>query len=141
MLVQYHDRFDVVAEFDSRSGDLRVQPRPAGLPPSGTDGWFSILGGTCVVFYRELGHLWLRVGQRTFDLDGGASVDWEGDDANARFRATDASGTVALTYRREPELADDPTPFIEDEDGDLGLFIANVMFDEERSELVRAGPG
>jgi hypothetical protein len=139
MLVQYHDRFDVVGEFSPSSGHLRVQPRPPGLSPSGTEGWFSILAGVAVVFYRQANHLWLRIGERVFDLDGGASVDWRREGDVAVFRVEDSSGEVAVTYQAGPNLDPDPTPFIEDEDWDLGLYIANVLFDEERSELIRRG--
>jgi hypothetical protein len=139
MLVQYHDRFDVVAEFHPSSGRLEVQPRPPGLSPSQTHGWFSILAGVTVVFYRRANHLWLRVGERVFDLDGGASVDWRTEDGVAVFRAEDASGEVVVRYRAGPNLDQDPTPFVEDEDFDLGLYVANVLLDEERSHLVRSG--
>jgi hypothetical protein len=139
MLVQYHDRFDVVAEFNPSSGQLRVQSRPPGLSPAGTEGWFSILAGITVVFYRQTNHLWLRVGERVFDLDGGASVSWSSAGGVAVFRAEDSSGEVVVRYRAGPNLAEDPTPFVEDEDWDLGLYVANVVSDEERSELVRRG--
>lgn len=139
MLVQYHDRFDVVAEFEPRSGQLRLKPRPAALAPTATDGWFSMLSGMCVVFYRQANRLWLRIGQRIFDLDGDASVDWQSESGTAVFRAIDSAGPVTLTYPAGPDLGPDPTPFVADEDSDLGLFVANVLFDEERSELVRSG--
>lgn len=139
MLVQYHDRFDVVAEFDPPSGQLRVRPRPPGLSPAGTEGWFSILGGSAVVFYRHTNHLWLRVGERVFDLDGGASVDWCSEEGFAVLRAHDSTSEVLIRYPAGPNLDQDPTPFVEEEDWDLGLFVANVVLDEERSELVRSG--
>jgi hypothetical protein len=142
--VQYHERFDVIAEFDPASGRIQPIPRPTGLSPAATEGWFSILAGTCVVFYRSSAHLWLRVGDQTFDLDGEASVDWRVEDGSAVFAAADDTGQVLLRYRAGPfsgpSISDDPTPFVEDEHWDLGLFIANVMFDEERSDLVRRGP-
>ncbi len=144
MLVQYHERFDVIAEFDPESGRVQPLPRPDGLSPGGTDGWFAILGGVCVVFYRQAARLRLQIGGRTFDLDGDASVDWRVEDRTAVFTVTDESGQVMLRYTSGPSsgpwVSDDPTPFVEEEDWDLGLFISNVIFDEERSDLVRRGP-
>lgn len=141
MLVQYHDRFDVVAEFDPGSGRIRVMPRPAGTGPSATDGWFAILSGACVVFYRLGGQLWLRVGDRSFGLDGGASVDWRVEGGESVLVVVDGSGQVVLRYApgplSGPPLSEDPTPFVANEDWDLGLFVANVMSDEERRDLVR----
>lgn len=140
MLVQRHDRFDEIAEFSPDSGHLEQRPRPAGLPPSGTDGWYAILEGTRIVFYRYGGRLWLRADDRVFDLDGDASVDWHLEGAEAVFVAADGEGQFVVRYPSGPDLSDDPTAFVADEDWDLGLFVANVMFDEERSDLVRRGP-
>lgn len=140
MLVQRHDRFDEVGEFSPESGRLDPRPRPPGLRPGSTDGWFAVLDTTLVVFYRHGGRLWLRIGDRVFDLDRDASVDWHLDAGEAVFAAADSDGQVVLRYPSGPDLADDPTAFVADEDWDLGLFIANVMFDEERSDLVRRGP-
>lgn len=141
MFIQYHDRFDVVAEFEPDSGRIRVIPRPQGGSPDMTDGWFAILSGVCVVFYRWGGRLWLRVGDRTFDLDGDASVDWKAEAGMAVFVVTDHNGQVVLRYTpgplSGPSLSEDLTPFAEQEDWDLGLFVVNVMSDEERLELVR----
>jgi hypothetical protein len=141
MLVQYHDRFDVVAEFDPGSGRIRVMPRPPGTGSSATDGWFAILSGACVVFYRWGEQLWLRVGDRSFDLDAGASVSWRVEGGEAVLVVVDGGGQVVLRYTpgplSGPPLSEDPTPFIEKEDWDLGLFVANVMSDVERRNLVR----
>ena len=143
MIVQSHERFDVVAEFDPESGRIQPYARPDGMSPTGTDGWFATLGDSCVVFYRHAGRLWLRLADRTFDLDGDASVDWRAEDGTAAFAVADDDGQVVLHYptgaRSGPMTTEDPTAFVEDEDWDLGLFIANVIFDEERSDLVRRG--
>jgi hypothetical protein len=56
----------------------------------------------------------------------------------------DSKADVVLRYqagpRSGPSVADDPTPFVNNEDWDLGLFVSNVVFDEERAELVKHGP-
>ncbi|MGQ0824616.1 MAG: hypothetical protein ACT4OX_06235 [Actinomycetota bacterium] len=119
-------------------------PRPPGLPVNATDGWFANIEGICVVFYRLAGRLWLLVDDRRFDLDGEASVDWRRDGSMAVFTVSGEAGQVILRYRpgpwSGPPLSEDPTPFVEDEDWDLGLFIANILFDEERSGLMRNAP-
>ncbi len=99
-----------------------------------------MLDGTCIVFYRYAGRLWLRIDDRVFDLDGDTSVDWHVDGAEAVFAAADNEGQVVVRYPCGPDLSGDPTAFAAEEDWDLGLFISNVMFDEERSDLVRRGP-
>ncbi|MEZ5378231.1 MAG: hypothetical protein R2733_17115 [Acidimicrobiales bacterium] len=140
MLVQCHDRFDLVAEFTPESGLLKPRRRPPGLSPTGTDGWYATLDGVNVVFYRSDGRLWLSLDDRVFDLDGETSVAWHDDGPEAVFAVADEGGQVLLRYPKGPDLSDDPTAHVSDEDWDLGLFIANVMFDEERTDLVRRGP-
>lgn len=142
MLIQYHDHFDVVGDFDPESGRIQIRPRRQAEPSSGTAGWFSILEGTCVVFYRASGKLWLRVGDRRFDLDSGTSVSWYTEQRRAVFKVSDSSGDTVLRYlagpRSGPPLVDDTTPFAEPEHWDLGLFVTNVLGDEERSHLLRS---
>lgn len=145
MLLQYHNRFDIVAEFDPDTGQIDVLPRPQGLSVAATDGWFSLLSGVCVAFFRQAGQLRLRVGDRCFALDQDVSIEWHSDDNTSILKVADRDGEIALRYRTGPRsgpaLPDDQTPFIDQEDWDLGLFVSNVMFDEERTELVRHGAG
>jgi hypothetical protein len=144
MLLQYHGRFDVVAEFDPGAGRIDVLPRPQDLPVEGTEGWFSILAGVCAVFFRHDGRLWLRVGERTFDLDREPTVEWRRQGETSVLTVVDDNGEAVLRYRAGPPfgpaLSDDPTAFVEDEHWDLGLLVSNVLLDEERTELVRHGP-
>ena len=145
MLLQNHGRFDVVAEFHPDTGRVDLLARPTGLAVTDTDGWFSILAGVCVVFFRRGGKLWLRVGDHAFDLDSGAEIEWAGDGRISRLRVTDHETDVILNYPSGPPfgplISDDPTPFVAEEDWDLGLFVSNVVFDDERRDLVRQGSG
>jgi len=144
MLVQDFERYDVVAEFDPTTGRVEPVPRPPGLPWNATDGWFATIEGICVVFYRLEGQLWLLAGNHRFNLDGKASVAWRRDGSTAVFTVADEAGQVTLRYRPGPSsgppLSEDPTPFVEEEDWDLGLFVTNILVDEERSELMRHPP-
>ena len=138
-------RFDVVADFNPDTGRTEIMPRPQGLGVSATDGWLSLLAGVCVVFYRRSGHLWLRVGERTFDVDRDPKVEWRREGRMSILSVSADNAEVVLRYqagpRSGPPVSDDPTPFIDHEDWDLGLFVSNVIFDEERAEIVRHGPG
>lgn len=144
MLLQYHDRFDIVAEFDLETGRTELLPRPSSLPLTATEGWFSVLGGVFVLFFRHAGRLWLRVGDKTFDLDTEPTVEWRREGGMSILMVADDEGELVLRYRAGPRsgppLSDDSTPFVDEEDWDLGLFVSNVVLDEERSELVRNGP-
>ena len=141
MLIQYYERMDVIAEFDPETGRLHPMPRPSHLPFSATDGWFSILDGTCVVFYRHRRRLWLRAGAELFALDENTALAWGADRGVSWFQVADSHRTIVLRYPSGPPwgppLSEDPTPFVHDEDWDLGLFITNVMSDEERRRRIR----
>lgn len=141
MLVQSHERYDTVAKFDPGSGLLTSFPRPARLGPSGTDGWYSVLGSDLVVFYRHEGRLHLRVSTRLWRADTGLEVSWEREGNQAVLTIGEGSSRFGLSYDPPtvpgPPLASDLTPFVESEDWDLGLFIANVLNDQARLELVR----
>jgi hypothetical protein len=144
LLIKYHDRIDIIAEFDPETGRTDILPRPQGLPVTGTDGWFSLLGGLCVVFYRQGGRLWLRAGERIIDLDRDPTIEWHREGDISSLTIGDQRGEIVLRYRTGPRsgpaLQEDPTPFVDEEDWDLGLFLSNVMFDAERIELIRGGP-
>ena len=146
MLVQYHEHHDIIAEFDAASGRLAIAPRPEGLRPSNTVGWFAILNGVSVVFYSQAGRLWLRLGDKLFDLDANSSVHWERvSDSTARFEVTDGRSSFVVRYpsvfpRSGIAVDDDPTPFTDDEDWDIGLFIANILGNEERRKIIRERP-
>ena len=124
------------------TGSIEMMPRPSGLQFADTEGWFSILAGVCVVFYRLDGRLWLRVGERVFDLDHrDGAIKWE---RHGEFSILSVSGGrefISLRYRagpsQGPPIEDDLTPFVEHEDWDLGLFVSNIVFDEERAAILR----
>jgi hypothetical protein len=98
-----------------------------------------------VVFFRRAGQLCLRVGDRSFNLDRDPRIEWRREGNTSVWTVADGDGEVVLRYqagpRSGPALSEDHTPFVDQEDWDLGLFVSNVMFDEERIELVRHGSG
>ena len=143
MLVQSHDRFDVVAEFDPSSGRLVPQPRVPGTEPHATSGWFAVLDGRCIVFFREHGKLKLRIGTSLFLVDSGAIVGWKASGQHVVLSVSNSSMQASVLYQAGPPgvpLDLDPTPFVSSEDWDFGLFVFNVVSDPERFELVRLGP-
>jgi hypothetical protein len=142
VIVQCFDEYGLVADFDAEHGVLRSKARPGALLPGHVDGWYSNLAHTCVVFYRSENRLCLNVADEHFELDGCTVVTWRQIESGAQLTVTDSARQMTLTYVSPGlDLADDLTPFVESEDFDFGLFIANVAADRDRSERIRTGAG
>ncbi|MFE6869291.1 hypothetical protein ACFVFS_22405 [Kitasatospora sp. NPDC057692] len=94
------------------------------------------LAATDVVLYREADGLRLRVGEEVVRLDG--SIDVQHHVVGADCVLT-VGQSIELRYPAPAEwsgLQDDLTPFVEAENFDLGLFVANVAGDPERSARI-----
>lgn len=134
MLLLSHDDVGDFGEFDPSSGH-DVEPRHI-------SGHFARLGDVLAVFYRNNDRLWIRLGDCVRELDSGrSSFHWErtgpqtrritlsdGGDEIVSVEYADRSGGIPL------EL--DPTPFVEEEHFDFGLFVRNVLGDEGRRKRI-----
>lgn len=141
MLVQSNDKFNRVGDFDPRSAKLvefdREQASPE-LLASPLAGHFTMLAGKQVVFFRFEDRLRLSIEGEVWDLTDGLEFEWEsaGESSLLRLRNGDL---VACEVKYEPgpktgpPLKDDPTPFVEMEDWDFGLFIHNVLGNPDRA--------
>lgn len=92
---------------------------------------------TVADFDPQTGQLTL-VDSCRFDLQE-TTVKWCRKRKTSVFAIEDRSGKYVLKYEVRipgPPLSQDPTPFIDEEDWDFGLFISNVMSVPERRELV-----
>jgi hypothetical protein len=148
VLVESHDRFDVVGEFDHDTGQLEEFSRSASADRlqarRPVQGHFAFLGATLAVLYRYDGVLWLRLGaHRRMVGDAAAPVVWERIGAEARLSMPDEDGRqIEARYfpgpHRGPSLAEDPTAFASSEDWDFGLLVSNVVTDDSRRRLIYA---
>lgn len=147
MLVESHDRFDDVAAFDPESG--RLQPFSRGAPGKRGDllnangqGHFAQLGDALAVLYRHRGALWLRLGQRAANLDSPTiEVRCRRVGDMARLVLIEGGSETAVAEyvpgpSSGPPVAVDPTPFVESEDWDFGLFVCNVLSDDGRRRRI-----
>lgn len=142
-------------EFDPVSGELSVDPADSGEPVdfAAVEGTYARLGGRTVVFFRNGDSLGVAVDGNIYTVDDSLLIIWrtiresEYDSAILVRRGESElilshpeSGLVQLRYpsgpAEGPPLQEDPTPFISEEDWDLGLFISNVLSDEERRRSI-----
>ncbi|WP_162655987.1 hypothetical protein [Tuwongella immobilis] len=93
------------------------------------------------MLYRWCGMLYLQIADLQLPMDRHV-VELRSDNINRTLRVL-ADGAVVCELRYnvqplDPPLLDDPTPFIEDEDFDFGLLLANVSQDNTRQQRMFA---
>jgi hypothetical protein len=139
--LQNSDVYDELAELDPASGRYRVQRRQAlraGVAVK-TDGTFALLGGVFAALYKFGDELILRVKGVAIPLGRDVSVSVSGP-SNCRVLSVVASGREVIRHEYYLDLStkfpNDPTPFVEDEDFDFGLFVANVAKAPERQDVL-----
>ena len=141
MIIQSYDRWVVMAEYDPGSGAVKEFTRP----PKGAfvcTGHYASLSGILAVLYRSNGALWLRIGAGVRNLDQTAvSVRFHSEAEFSFLELIDGQDVVVgVRYRNKlDELrSDDPTPFVEPEHFDFGLFVKNVVEDTARRGRIYA---
>jgi hypothetical protein len=144
MLVESHDRFMMIGEFDPESGALREVTRddaPPELLAQPVRGHYASLDGTRAVLYRSGGKLWLQLDGKARPLaPGGRNVHWSRRGDSSQLILLDNGDVIAAAEYHPrlvgPPLRDDPTPFVEDEDWDFGLFVQNVLMNLDRARRI-----
>ena len=103
-------------------------------------GWFGSLGGTPVALFVREGTLNLLVGDKLLRVDENTTARLTGQGGNRVLTVyIKSSRQVTLPYRRPtpwPPVEVDPTPMIEEEDYDYGLFLRNMIEDPERQRRI-----
>lgn len=134
MLVQDFLRAGAFFEFDPGTGALERSDAPADPRPKGVA---MKLGEANAVFFAERGRLALRIGEETVLLKPGFDVSVRGEDL--RHLAIEDGGTVLLRHAYLNPI-DPPMDFdlgmAEEEDFDLGLYVAAVASSRERADLL-----
>jgi len=137
MLLQSHRHFDIVAHYDPATREFAAfsrtaEPARAAGPVAGH---FDFLGEALTLIFRLDGGLFVEIGGRRFPLDR-VAVDIRSDNRHRHLRVvSEGKEVVELTYdapKLDPPLSVDPTPFVQAEDFDFGLFLQNVSRDPAR---------
>ena len=147
MWLQCHDRFDSVGLFDEVRGRFeRFSRKVLGSDaPSlhDTDGSYSDQSAGTFMLYKLGDTIVFRVVGEGFDckfnLDSSTVVEVDGPplerelvvirNGNVMFKATYAVNVDAI-------IPNDPTPGVDDEDFDFGLFVRNISKSPERKDVM-----
>ena len=133
--------FTTLLELDPVSGNNREVSSSdlADKGPERINGFFDFLDGTLVALYALYGNLILRVGTEVIPLVDGVNVALESGISNHTLIVKHGERELAsLTYSPtdDQKIKNDPTPFIEDEDFDFGLFVKNIASNHDRRRVV-----
>lgn len=100
-------------------------------------GSFEILSSTFLAFYSAKRQVFLHVGEECFPVTDDVIATVSGP-SEKRVLTIQRSGKeiAKINYALDPSrvFENDPTPFIEPEDFDYGLFLANVTGNAERKK-------
>lgn len=141
MLLQSADNFNEVIELNPISQGI-IQYSKQDNPELGVrfiEGFFATIDSHMVFLYRYKGFLYLKINGNIFKLDKDVSIDLIKGSVNTLIIRQNGLPIFNWTYRLpkvEPMTSFNPTPFIEEEDFDFGLFVCNVLNDSERKERI-----
>lgn len=120
----------VLSALDPSTGQL--SEAPADAEPAQAKGAYMTLGRQLAILYADGGTLVLRVGEEIARLDD-AKVELSGEGLRTLTVERDGEAVLAHQYPNpvNPPMEYDPT-LAEEEDFDLGLFVANVVSEDKR---------
>ena len=132
--------FNRLLELDPASGESHeiLATALGDKMPKKINGFFDRLGDTLVAVHAIDGHLVLRIGTNVISLEEGIIVLVDGPSNNRLLRVLQ-NGNEVMSVRYSiadaPKFKNDPTPGIDDEDFDFGLFIANIAASLDRRRV------
>ena len=144
MLLQSYKVHDVLADFDPVTGAFLQFSR--GAEPARAAGQeagdFDYIDGKRVLVFRFDGNLYMQVDDQRMRLDE-ISVELRCPNGR-RILCVLSRGKAVLELTcdppvLDPPLSDDPTPFVEEQDFDFGLFLANLSRDRSRQSRIYGG--
>lgn len=152
VLLRSNERHIDLAEMDHATGKYTMLP--GGQSKNGarrdTCGSFSFLSGVFVALYCFEKALFLRIGEACLALGDDLVVHIQGIEPTQELIAQRARLDRTLivekagseitrlhyVYDLSGQFPDDPTPFIDDEGFDFGLWISNITKSPERQQVL-----
>jgi hypothetical protein len=141
LILQSKSKYSRLLELNDADGTYRETQRVAidgEFPKIKINGVFDLLNGTLVALYAVAGHIILRIGNKVIPLNKGIEVVVNGDPSNRLLRVNQSGDevvSVRYSISDAPVFDDDPTPFVESEDFDFGLFAANLASNADRRSV------
>lgn len=143
IVLQCLERYDTLAVLDPEIGSISWSSRQGFVSecPASICGVASRLDGRILCFYRHGGALHFRSDDQDFELGHTDSTQYQAIERGlAEFSILrEGQPLYSWAYRRpviDPPLELDPTPFVEEEQFDVCLFVHNVLSSPERRRRI-----
>ena len=141
-LLRNNEQFNDIVAYDAENGRWqRLDPESKKeVDSADVSGFFTILSSKYCAIYRSGQEIVACVGDVQIPLSHRVKINVTGNPAKRRLTISqDANVIVNHEYSLDTSnhFEDDPTPFIEDEDFDFGLFMANIAGSQERQEVLK----
>lgn len=139
--LQSNDKYDELVEYNHSKGTFTKASRNSlgDKAPSSTDGTFAVLSAVFLALYKLGQELFVRIGDQCIPLTNDVTVIVSGP-ANKRLLIVKKAGNEIANFNyvldASKKFSSDPTPFIEDEDFDFGLFISNISTNDKRKRVL-----
>ncbi len=143
MWLQCQEKYDSVAEFNPAEGIVRRYSRQvlgARAPKiENIDGWFSDVKNSTFILYKYKDNIFFRANDKEFILDNKTEVEVFGPREKRKLYVKHNGLIIfdtAYELTREGAIPNDPTPFIDKEDFDFGLFVSNISKNQKRKDVL-----
>lgn len=138
--LQSNKRFNDLAQLDPDTGVVTMQSRITlgNKVPQNTEGFFAVLSTIFIALYKFGQGLFIRIGNECIPLTDDVIVNVSGNPKNRELIVEKEGQEITrLDYSLDQSkmIVDDPTPFIDDEDFDFGLFVSNISKNTKRKRI------
>lgn len=129
------------ARFDPETGAFSRIPLALTLlrRPGTTAGWYVRSGRELAALFVVSGRLYFRHGKTAVEITEHSRAVLERRGRKGWLEISSGGEHVVFEYRLPrlwPPLSEDPTPFVQEEDFDFGLFVHNVVKDPARGRRI-----
>lgn len=140
MLLQSHESFNILGEFDPSTGTIKTFVRDSvDTTPQDIQGVFDTIGGRLVLLFRLDNQLFMQIDSDRFSFKD-CKVELESMESGRRFRVLSAGRIVFECEIDDANvfaaISDDPTPFVDLEDFDFAVFLSNLSGDSLRQDRI-----
>ena len=132
--VRFLEFYPESGQYTEISTELGHEAEKSKAPKFETNGVYDFLSHQLVALYTFNGRMFLSIAEHVIPVNDIVSFELNAQGIISTFHLATARSTYSLRYKNSSDqlFEDDLTPFIEAEDFDFGLFIKNILVDQER---------